>query len=263
VLRLRLVQHRPIPAAIAGARVDPATEARLLAPLRSALRDADGRLVVWPETSWPHPLDLGDPADAPALGDGAVLFGAITTRSGQRYNSVLLSDRGRLVHVADKVRLVPLTESSLTAGQAGRTHAWRGVVLGAAVCWDAAFPDVARAAARAGAQVLIYLADDGYAFTGPVGRLHLRQARLRALETRRPVVLVQATGPSAAISADGRLVASLPGGVRGHLDVDLPLAAPDGPRPLGSAPVGAAIVALPTAWLALRIRAARSKGGGS
>jgi apolipoprotein N-acyltransferase len=263
VLRLRLAQHRPVPAAIAAARVDPASEARLLAPLRSALDDADGRLIVWPETAWPHPLDPGDPTDAPVLGDGAVLFGAITTREGQRYNSVLLSDGGRLAHVADKVRLVPLTESSLTAGRAGRTHAWRGVVLGAAVCWDAAFADVARVAARAGAQVLIYLADDGYAFAGPVGRLHLRQARLRALETRRPVVLVQATGPSAAISADGRLVASLPSGVRGHLDVDLPLAAPSDVGPVGADPVGAALAALLPVWLALRLRAARSKGGGS
>jgi apolipoprotein N-acyltransferase len=263
VLRLRLVQHRPDPAAIAAARVDPASEALLLGPLRSALSHADGRLVVWPETAWPHPLDSGDPTDAPVLGDGSVLFGAITTRAGQRYNSVLLSDGGRLAHVADKVRLVPLTESSLTAGQVGRTHAWRGVVLGAAVCWDAAFPHVARAAARAGAQVLIYLADDGYAFAGPVGRLHLRQARLRALETRRPVVLVQATGPSAAISADGRVLAALPGGVRGHLDVDLPLATPKGPRPLEVAPVGAALVALLPTWLAQRIRAVRSKGGGN
>lgn len=263
LLRLRLVQHRPSPAAIAAARVDAASEARLLRPLRSALSDADGRLVVWPETAWPWRLDPDAPAVGPTLGDAAVLFGAITTRAGRRYNSVLLSDAGALSLVTDKVRLVPLTESSLAPGEAGRTHAWRGLTLSAAVCWDAAFPDVARAAARAGAQVLIYLADDGYAFDGPVGRLHLRQARLRALETRRPVVLVQATGPSAAVAPDGRIVASLPSGVRGHLDVDLSLAEPDERPSLGGEPVGTALVALLPVWLAVRARAARSKGGGT
>jgi apolipoprotein N-acyltransferase len=263
VLRLRLVQHRPTPAAIAAARVDPASDARLLEPLRAALSGAGERLVVWPETAWPWPLDPDEPGGGPVVGDAALLFGAITERSGRRYNSVLLSEEGGLSLVADKVRLVPLTEASLTAGRAGRTHRWRDVTLGAAVCWDAAFPDVAHAAARAGAQALIYLADDGYAFDGPVGRLHLRQARLRALETRRPVVLAQATGPSAAVTADGRIVATLPSGVRGHVDVDLPLAGPDGPASLGGEPLGTALVASLPVWLALRIRAARSKGGGT
>lgn len=226
VLRLRLVQHGPTPTAIAAAHVDAEAREQLLAPLYASLEGADDRLVVWPETAWPLPLSWDGPSAGPVVGRASVLFGAVTHRDGRTFNSVLLAEGGALSVVADKVRPVPFTESALTAGAAGRTLLWRGVSLGAAVCWDAVFPGVARASVRGGADVLIFLADDSYASSGPVGRLHLRQARLRALETRRPVVLVQATGPSAAIAPDGRILASLPMGVRGHVDVDVPVDVP-------------------------------------
>lgn len=236
-LRLRLVQHVPTPQGVAAAGFDASEHQRWYAPLFDALHDSDGHLVVWPEASWPRPIaldaaqDLRGPRVDPASGvldaipsDVSLLFGAGTVVGGEVRNSVLLARHGQLARVADKVRLVPWTESGLEAGAPGTVVPWNGVVLAAAICWDAVFPSVARAAARAGADVLVYLANDAYAGRGPVGPLHLRQARLRAVETSLPVVFVQATGPSAVIDPNGRLVAVLPEGARGHLDVDLPVA---------------------------------------
>lgn len=162
------------------------------------------------------------PAGLPSATD--VLFGTATVRVEGTFNSALLWSDAELRVVADKRRLVPLTEGALTRGEPRTATSWRGIRIAAAICWEAAFPAVARRAARDGATFLALLANDAYAGAGPVGRLHLRMARLRAAESGLPIAFVQATGPSAAIAADGRIVAMLDAGRRGSLDVDLPIA---------------------------------------
>ena len=225
---LRLVQPVPTPQSIAATRLDPEAADAYAAFLREHARGAAAadRLVVWPEAAlpapWADPASGAPPAPFPLAGD--VLFGAATIRDGASYNSVLL---WRGLHaeadiVADKRRLVPLTEAGLTPGRPNSPTPWRDVRIAGLICWEAAFPELARRAAREGATLLAIVANDTYAGEGPVGRLHLRMARLRAVESGLPVVFVQATGPSAAIAADGTLVARLASGRAGSLDVDLP-----------------------------------------
>jgi apolipoprotein N-acyltransferase len=227
---VRLVQPAPTPQRIAAARLDPATGDAYAAFLREHARGAAGedRLVVWPEAAlpapWTEPGRGEPPAPFPLAAD--VLFGAATIRNGASYNSVLLW-RGRRAGadvVADKRRLIPFTEAGLATGSPRPPTPWRGVRIAGLVCWEAAFPELARHAARAGATLLVIVANDTYAGDGPVGRLHLRMARLRAAESGLPTVFVQATGPSAAIASDGSLVARLRAGRAGSLDVDLPTA---------------------------------------
>ena len=55
---------------------------------------------------------------------------------------------------------------------------------------------------------------------------HLAQARLRAAEEGLPVIRATPTGISAVIDARGRLLASVPGGRAGIIDIGLPMAAP-------------------------------------
>src|SRR5690606_38274630 len=76
------------------------------------------------------------------------------------------------------------------------------------ICYDVVFPADARAAARAGAELLVVLTDDSFASRSDVPRLHLRVARMRAIETGLPVALASNTGPSAVIAADGNLIAT-------------------------------------------------------
>jgi apolipoprotein N-acyltransferase len=195
-----------------------------------------------------------------------VLFGAATIREGARYNSVLLwrgSDAAVDV-VADKRRLVPLTEAGLEPGRSRPPTLWRGARIAGLVCWEAAFPGLARRAAREGATLLAIVANDAYAGDGPVGALHLRMARLRAVETGLPLVFVQATGPSAAVAADGTVVAHLASGRAGSLDVDLPSATVATPFRRHGDLIGPGAAAACLLAVGRRVRtrgAARPKGG--
>ncbi len=85
------------------------------------------------------------------------------------------------------------------------------------MCYDALFPGDVRAAAKAGAQVIVILTDDAFAAVSDVPALHLRAARMRAIEVGLPVVVASNTGPSALIGPDGQVVARLEGGRAGTL----------------------------------------------
>jgi apolipoprotein N-acyltransferase len=80
-----------------------------------------------------------------------------------------------------------------------------GVHAGVLVCYEAIVPWVAAAHAAHGAQVLLNLSNDGwYAGSAAPWQL-LAQARFRAIEQGVPLVRVANGGPSAVVSATGRL----------------------------------------------------------
>src|SRR5205085_5984660 len=74
---------------------------------------------------------------------------------------------------------------------------------GVFICFESAFPAIARTFARDGADVLINISNDGYLGRTPVLRQHLANAVFRAVENGRPVLRVTNTGISAAIAPDG------------------------------------------------------------
>ncbi len=225
---VRLVQHAPTAPSIAAVRLDPGRERQHGAFLRAHARGAreEGRLLVWPEAVLPRPWPWAGAARRPPLvpADADVLFGAATRREEGLFNSALLWHAGALRIVRDKVRRVPVTEDALTRGAPSAPVPWREHRIAALICWEAVFPGEARRAARAGADLLAVLANDAYAGDGPVPRLHLRVARLRAAEVGLPLAFAQATGPSAAIGPDGRVLARIETGRAGSLDADLPRA---------------------------------------
>src|SRR5690606_28796495 len=144
---------------------------------------------------------------------GAVLFGApaVGFLSGRaRTNSAFLFDGVALRHAYAKLRLVPIGESGFAAGSSPAVVEVAGVPLAPFVCYDALFPSDARGAVRAGARVLVVITDDAFAAGSDVPELHLRAARMRAIETGTPVVLAANTGPSALVDPWGRLAARLP-----------------------------------------------------
>jgi apolipoprotein N-acyltransferase len=189
------------------------------------------RVVIWPES----PMNFAYAWDS-AFRDfltefttkhqTSVIFNSQEPApAGGTYNAaVLVNEEGRLVTQYDKIRLLPFGEyvplprwlpgvswipvlvGDFTAGTdyplmtIGRARA------GVFICFESAFPSIARRFAQDGADVLINISNDGYLGQTPVMRQHLANAIFRAVENARPVLRVTNTGISAFITARGEVL---------------------------------------------------------
>lgn len=222
VVTVRVVQPHLPRAAYVAAEALPASRAALIEHLLalSSAPSADGSipdLTVWPEASWPGPLEAEDAAVAERVlaGVGPLLFGAFASGPAAT-NSVFWFDGAALRRAYDKQRLVPVAESWLEPGPPGGAAplaAVPGALIAPTICYDVVFPAVARAAAKAGATLLVAITDDGFAGASDVPLQHLRAARFRAVETGLPLILASNMGPSAAFAADGARLAGSPHGL--------------------------------------------------
>jgi len=100
--------------------------------------------------------------------------------------------------------------------------------IAATICYEAIFPGaiVPEASPNGPPPVpglILNLTNDAWFGDTPGPRQHFAQARLRAVEEGLPLVRDANTGISAVVDAHGRITASLPLGVEGVLDADLPV----------------------------------------
>jgi len=210
-------------------------------------------LVVWGESSvgrdpGANPGDVtrltavARAAGAPVLANVDAQRGSGGGSSGGVYKSALLVAPEGPVGSYDKMRLVPFGEyvplrpllgwvtrftdaadldrrrgSRLTVLPAGR------VTVGPLVCFESAFPDLARNLAAGGADlVVVQTADTTFQESwGPAQ--HASLAAVRAVEAGRPVVQAAISGVSAAFDARGRRLAWQPTTWRGAAVVEVPL----------------------------------------
>ncbi|MGD0375617.1 MAG: apolipoprotein N-acyltransferase [Streptosporangiaceae bacterium] len=102
----------------------------------------------------------------------------------------------------------------------------RPLSIGVLICFESAFPDMARVDADHGAQLIIYQTSDSTWQASWEWALaqHAALGAVRAAETGRPVVQAALTGDSAAFDARGRLLAWAGGSFRGvaHVRLGLP-----------------------------------------
>ncbi|HEX8422382.1 MAG TPA: apolipoprotein N-acyltransferase [Pyrinomonadaceae bacterium] len=193
--------------------------------------DDPPRVVVWPESpmNFAYAKDLefqtfvGEFARAERA---SVIFNSLEPApAGGAYNSaILVNEAGRLVAQYDKIRLLPFGEyvplprwfppAWLVSGIVGDfTPGAKYTLLplgetraGVFICFESAFPSIARTFADAGADVLINISNDGYLGRTPVLRQHLANAVFRAVENRRDVLRVTNTGISARITPRGEVL---------------------------------------------------------
>jgi len=100
------------------------------------------------------------------------------------------------------------------------------------ICYEAVFPAIPRAVARP--DWMVQVTNDAWFGTWSGPFQHFQQARLRAIETGLPLVRVANTGVTAVIGARGEVVARLPFGEAGALDIAaLPGALPPTPYARG------------------------------
>ncbi len=195
---------------------------------------SDGALLVLPESGlWPyeyarHPFLVED-LDRIAERGCPLLVNSITPQGpGEPYfNSVLLVADDGVAGRYDKRQLVPFGEyvpfrgilpafdklaraaGDFTSGSEPSLIDWGGHRLGLAVCYEVIYPTIVAEQVRAGATALVTVTNDGWYGDTWAPWQHLRGARFRAAESRRPLLRAAITGVSAVIAPDGSVVGQL------------------------------------------------------
>jgi apolipoprotein N-acyltransferase len=260
-VRLRIMQPNLPQDAKFNPRNRDAIMRRYLTISASAASEGQGHAaathLIWPESAFPFLLhrDPGSLAQiATLLGPGSVLItGAARMEEplpgeavGQFFNAIqVIDDQGTIVGSYDKVHLVPFGEyvpkflDTLirAAGLRQFVHIPGGFEpsgkrtilavpglppVAATICYEAIFPgELLPAGPRS--KVILNVTNDGWFGQTPGPYQHFAQARLRAVEEGLPLVRAANTGISAVVDPYGRIVKSLPLGVEGVLDSDLPI----------------------------------------
>ena len=189
-------------------------------------------LVVWPESSMPFSFRgnraFSGPVRALARESGVPLvIGTTDRREGQGvFNSAFLIDaRGEVQGVYDKSHLVPFGEyvplrrllsfagslvaevGEMSPGSGAVTMGGEGEVpaLGAMICYEVIFPELARASVREGARLLVNLTNDAWFGRTSAPSQHFAEAVVRAVETGRWLVRAANTGISGIVDPAGRV----------------------------------------------------------
>jgi apolipoprotein N-acyltransferase len=186
--------------------VFPDTNPALLAPVQALARDAGAAVLT----------------GAPRAGDRA--------GSAALYNAVYLITAGAVRPVYDKQRLLPFVErfplraedGPYLPGGVASPVAVAGSRAGTLICFEVAFPELARAMAGAGADVLLNFSNDSWFDAGAGPAQHYAMARFRSIENRISLVRVTNSGISGAFDPHGRELARLPAGTAVAAVVEVP-----------------------------------------
>lgn len=252
-LRVALLQGN-IPQEIKGrARVYGDEILKIYLDLHRAAKIDGAELIVWPESSYPKtkPVDVTDLGfsfeDHAASIIGAVVVGQKENESGYYvHNSGLISDfRGKIIKRYDKSHLVPFGEyvpwpmtgvvDKIVPGMGAfrpgteftptdlAVSESKNIAVGTTVCYEGIFPEIARAYAKNGAQLLVNLTNDAWYEATSAPYQHLLMYRMRSVESGLPFVRATNTGMSAWIDVYGTLHTELGLFERGKQMANVPL----------------------------------------
>jgi len=195
---------------------------------------AGARLVVWPESATPFPLDRdsrGEAVRAGARESGAHLLVGTTEvvrDAGTRYyNAAYLiePEEGATSGVYRKRHLVPFGEyvplrwalffvsplveavADFSAGTEPRTLPVGGSSVGTAICYEIIYPGLVRELVLGGSELLATVTNDAWYGRSAAPYQHFQQATMRAIEQGRFLVRAANTGISGVIDPYGRVLA--------------------------------------------------------
>lgn len=208
---------------------------RLLSDLSRQGVSAGAELVLWAETAAPCYL-LKDRTWEPYVENLARELGVpiflglpdyqVTENKRVTYTNTaaLFDETGRFVDRMDKIRLVPFGEQvpfsrslkileKVDFGEADFIPGTRWVLFdavgarfGSLVCFEAAFPEVARRYVRLGANLLVTVTNDSWFGAGAGAEQHAEMAIARCVETGRSMARCANSGISLGVDANGRRI---------------------------------------------------------
>jgi apolipoprotein N-acyltransferase len=289
---VRVAAVQPLVPFKVGPKADPEAMLREQQALSAPIAPGSIELLIWSETMVPGdlleeaPVWLAPIARAKRchfLAGGVIHEpGSGGQPAGRAFNSAaLLAPDGKIAGRYDKRHLVPFGEyvpfggrfpgaarifqligTTFTPGDAHRPlPALDGLPLGVSICYEDAFPGLARRDAARGARLLVNLTNDSWFGRSSEARQHLALSAFRAVETRRPLVRATNTGITAMVDANGRITAPPEGALwqKGLARFDVP--ADEARRTLyvlaGDAFAWACVAAVAAALLAATLRQRR------
>ena len=208
-------------------------------------------IVVWPESAMPYNIE-----DTPyvekficrlsAENNVTVLVGAFTNnKDGVELNSIVAALPDGSLHktVYSKRHLVPfgefvpmrsvievlippLTEISmlsedLAPGEGAQIITLDGANIGALICFDSIYDELARDSAISGADIITVSTNDSWFLDSAALNMHNAQAKLRAIENGRYVVRSANTGISSIITPTGEVIDSLGALTEGQITAEV------------------------------------------
>lgn len=226
-------------------KFDPGRYQRTLDTYGRLAEASRARLIVLPETALPRFLDLVDPGyiaqlTAVALRNGGDLLLGVPRRTAQAdgyFNSVIslgasppaIYDKSHLVPFGEFVppgfgwivrSLLHIPMADFSRGsERQRPLAVAGERVAVNICYEDAYgAEILRQLPEA--TLLVNVSNVAWFGDSLAPGQHLQIARMRALETGRMHLTAANTGITAAIAADGKLLARLPQFTEGRLDID-------------------------------------------
>ncbi len=207
---------------------------RMLSTSRQAV-DRGARLVVWPEGSLAdavHPAirsfkRAAGPSVKPLGAElviGGVGRGSVDGRDLLTNSAFLVDGDLRVIARYDKRHLVPFGEyvplgwllpwewfvpKGMRFFDPGPDHKpieLDSARVGMLICYEAIFPEIARASVNAGAELLVNITNDSWYGPSSAPFQHLAISRMRSIETGRYQVRAANTGLSAIIDSRGRIL---------------------------------------------------------
>jgi apolipoprotein N-acyltransferase len=159
------------------------------------------------------------------------------------YNAVMLYHRGKLTDIYRKLRLVPFTEHFPYGKQFpwiynalinADTHFWekgdkavvfdiQGLKFSSPICFEDTFGYLSRNFVLRGAELIVNLSNDAWSKSLPAQTQHLSMAVFRAVENRRSVARATASGQTAAIDPNGRVIAMAEPFTEAFLTAEVPV----------------------------------------
>jgi predicted amidohydrolase len=167
------------------------------------------QLVIWPEVSLAkYEFRKKDNISQQAAHYGVSMLVASPDQSpsGQTYNSIFsISSSGSILNRYNKNILIPFIESKSPGKETWALHDKLPGRPGSIICYESVFPHPAALLSAAGAGFISLSTNDAYAGPSILPALHLQFSRIRAVETGKTIVRAANAGPSAVITADGKI----------------------------------------------------------
>ena len=160
------------------------------------------------------------------------------------YNAaILFSPEGERVDTYHKIRLVPFTEhfpykdlfpAVYTMLENFDVHFWEpgsertvfqhpDMAFSTPICFEDSFPDEVRHFVRAGAEVILNISNDYWSLTEVAAKQHFAAALFRAVENRRYLLRSTASGMTAVVNPQGRVILELQSYIPVAAAVDIPV----------------------------------------